>query len=202
MLLSRVVAFALALTVSAMAWATHDEPGKGLSAKAALVTAYEPCTAPNTTTSGLAPFPACSPPVRSDPLCGFNSAVTSAASGRVKAKSRNFDVDLTIVAKGLSVGCEGRMLCGLMSVRVTTDRCTVSPCTVVDLIDIPAAQPDSCCIVTHGVCQLRTSINAEIFDALRYGERAGIELLGCALRRVDGPNLPTGHTFSCGLLAR
>ena len=73
--LSRAVACALALALTAVAWATHDEPGKGGSAKAALVTAYEPCTAPNTTTSGLAPFAACSPPVRSDPECGFNSAV-------------------------------------------------------------------------------------------------------------------------------
>ena len=198
-LFSKAVVCVLALGATA-AQATHDEPGKGRSAKAALVTAYQPCTAPNTTTSGLAPFDACSPPVRSDPECGFGAEVVSSASGHVKAKSRNFDVDLTFIAKGLDYGCEGLMLCGVATVRVTTDRCVMSPCTV-DLVDIPITQPDSCCRVTHGTCQLRTSINTEIFDALRYGERAGIEILGCGLRRVDGDNLPTGLTFSCGLLA-
>lgn len=191
----------VALGWYAAAWATHDEPGKGRAAKAALVTAYQACTSPNTTTSGLLPFPACNPPVRSDPLCGFDYQTVSSSSGRVKARTRNFDVDLTMTAKGLSVGCEGLTLCGVASVRVTTDRCLETPCTVMDMIDILGTQPTACCIVEKGMCTVRTTINNEIFDALRYGERAGIEVLGCGLRRINGPNPPTAHTFSCGLLA-
>jgi hypothetical protein len=37
--------------------------------------------------------------------------------------------------------------------------------------------------------------------ALRLGQRAGIELLGCGLRRRDGPTPLTGLTFGCGMLA-
>jgi hypothetical protein len=183
--------------------ATHNEPGKGKSAKASLVTAYEPCTNPNTTTSGLTPWQACSPPVRSDSVCGFEtSPISSAATGRVKAKSQFSDVTFAISAKGLLLSCEGLTLCAVFSVRVSTDRCVQSPCTLVDLINVTGTEVTSCCTVTHGVCQVKSSINREILDALRLGERAGIQILGCGLRRVDGPDpLPTTNTLECGILA-
>jgi hypothetical protein len=55
--------------------------------------------------------------------------------------------------------------------------------------------------VFDGNCRLKTSINTEVFDALRLGQRAGVGLLGCGLRRTSGPNLPTGLSFNCGMLA-
>jgi hypothetical protein len=181
--------------------AIHDEPGRGGSAKAALVTVYEPCTSPNTTTAGLTPVPACNPPVRADSICGFGSSVLSHAVGRVKVKARNFDLDLTMVAKGLQLSCNGYTLCAATTIRMTTDRCEDSPCTVIDLVDIPPPSSTSCCVVSGGTCSIKTTINNAIFDALRANERAGIEILGCGLRRVDGPDLPPSLSFSCGLLA-
>jgi len=189
------------LLLAVEAGATHDEPGKGKSARASLVTAYEPCTSPNTTTSGLTPWPACSPPVRSDPVCGFGNLPVTIANGRAKAKTRPFDVEFAFAAKGLPLSCEGLTLCGVVSIRVSTDRCVDSPCTLQDLINVTGTEATSCCVVQRGVCSVRSSINREIFDALRAGERAGIQILGCGLKRIDGPNPPAGNTFECGILA-
>jgi hypothetical protein len=198
-----VVLWSLAALSASEVLATHDEPGKGGAAKAALVTVYEPCApgSANTTTAGLTPVPACSPPVRVDTVCGFGSLAVSRGTGRVKVKARNFDLDITVAVKGLENSCNGMKLCFASSIRMTTDRCVDSPCTVIDLVDIPPPGPTSCCIVSGGTCSIRTSINNAIFDALRAHERAGIEILGCGLRRVDGPSVPTGLSFACGLLA-
>lgn len=199
--MARGVVLVLTVVSAAPCGAWHREPAKGKSARTPLVQTYLPCTAPNTTTSGLTPMPACSPPTVADDLCGFAATPSNSASGRVKAKTRNFDVDLIMSARGLAASCEGLTLCGVASVRVTTDRCVVSPCTVADLIDVFQPSETACCVVTDGKCNVRTTINAEIFDGLRAGERAGIEVLSCGLKRVDGPNPPGTTTFSCGLLA-
>src|SRR5215813_3132194 len=53
--------------------ATHDEPGRGRAIRGSLVTSYKPCTSPNTMTEGGLPQPACAPPERSDPVCGFGA---------------------------------------------------------------------------------------------------------------------------------
>ena len=68
-------------------------------------------------------------------------------------------------------------------------------------IELTNVSDTACCTVANGNCKLKTSINTEVFDALRLGERAGIELLGCGLRRRDGPTPPTDLTFVCGMLA-
>jgi hypothetical protein len=70
-----------------------------------------------------------------------------------------------------------------------------------DEIELTNESPTACCQVFNGNRTLKTSINTEVFDALRWGQRAGVELLGCGLRRTSGPNLPTGLSFNCGMLA-
>jgi len=40
-----------------------------------------------------------------------------------------------------------------------------------------------------------------MLGTLLQGEKTGIEILGCGLKRLDGPNPPSGPTFSCGVLA-
>jgi hypothetical protein len=182
------------------AWATHDEPGRGKAVRISMVTSYEECTSPNTSTEGGLPTPACSPPVRSDPVCGFGAM--AGATGMIKAKGvvHDGDVQLSVVGAGLGNGCEGHKLCGVIRVRVSTDRCLLTPCTTRD-IELTNVSDTACCTVSNGNCKLKTTINTEVFDALRSGERAGVELLGCGLRRRDGPTPPTGLTFACGLLA-
>jgi hypothetical protein len=191
----------LLVALATPALANHDEPGRGKSIKGPLVTAYVPCTTPNTHTNGSVQLLGCTPPTRSDPVCGFGASNGVRGMGRVLAVSRGDDVELRIVAKGLGIGCEGRTLCGTVSFRTTTDRCADGPCTVADTLDFTSTRSTACCRVTMGQCKVTTSVNAEVFDAFRPGERAGVELLACGLKRIDGPELPAGRTFSCGLLA-
>ncbi len=199
-------ALAIALLVCPLlarrAGAQHDEPKRAKSVKAALITAYDPCTSPNTTTQGSTiAIPACSPPVRSDSECGFQGPFFK--SGYAKASGVTTpvgDFRLSFVAKNLNPGCEGRKLCALAAVRVTTDRCELKPCT----FDLPQWYVDSvtgCCVVAGGECRVSTSINSEMLGTLLQGEKTGIEILGCGLKRIDGPNTPSGLTFSCGVLA-
>jgi len=159
-----------------------------------------PCTAPNTWTVGATPVPACAPPTRADEQCGFGASLGARGTGKVKALANNGDLELQIILRGLGLGCEGEMLCATAAVRVTTDRCVGDvPCTAIDLPSVIPATSTSCCVVRNGKCSVRTSINGESFDAVREGERAGIELLGCGMRRVSGVNPPTS-TFTCGTL--
>jgi hypothetical protein len=193
---------AAVLAVAVPADATHDEPGRGRSVKTALVTSYEPCTSPNTMTSGGFPVPACSPPVRTDPICGFGAVDGLRGMGKAKGVVHDGDVQLTAVLAGLGLGCEGWRLCGAIFIRVSTDRCDVSPCTTADLI-LANESATACCTVHQGNCRVKTTVNTEIFDALRSGQRAGIHLLGCGLRRVDGPTPPSpgSLSFVCGMMA-
>jgi len=180
--------------------ATHDEPGRGRAIRGSLVTSYKPCTSPNTMTEGGLPQPACAPPERSDPVCGFGALEGMVGMAKAKGVVHDGDIQLSVVASHLGLGCEGRKLCGSVTVRVTTHRCAEGPCTTAD-IELTNVSDTACCTVFNGNCKLKTTINTEVFDALRLGQRAGIELLGCGLRRKDGPTPPTGLTFACGMLA-
>lgn len=194
------VALALVLGATALSHA-HDEPKRAKSVKAPLVTAYEPCTSPNTLTGGDIPLPACAPPVRSDPECGFQGPFFKAGYGKAAATTKSLgDLRMSFVATGLAPGCEGRKLCAAASIRMTTDRCQIHPCTV-DIPDLFVTSATGCCTVTGGICRVKTSINSELLGTLQPGEKTGIEILGCGLKRVDGPNPPGRLTFSCGVLA-
>src|SRR5262249_7568950 len=81
-----------------------------------------------------------------------------------------------------------------------TDQCQMKPCT----FDLPEWFVDSvtgCCIVAGGQCRVSTSINSEMLGTLIPGGKTGIEILGCGLKRLDGPSPPARLTFSCGGLA-
>ena len=197
-----VLAALLVMVVPELARATHDEPGRGKALKGSMVTAYKPCTNPNTWTEGGLPQPACSPPERSDPVCGFGALFGQIGQAKAKGLVRDGDIELSVGASGLGAGCEGEWLCGVVKVRVTTHRCPagLTPCTTTD-IELTNQSDTACCRVFNGNCKLKTSINTEVFDALRLGQRAGVELLGCGLRRRSGADLPTGLTFTCGMLA-
>jgi len=187
---------------NALASGSHDEPKRAKSVKAALITAYEPCTLPNTVTQGSSlTIPACSPPARSDPECGFQGAFFTAGYAKASGVTTPIgDFRLSYVAKNLNPGCEGRKSCAVAEVRVTTDQCQMKPCT----FDLPQWFVDSvtgCCIVAGGQCRVSTSINSEMLGTLIPGGKTGIEILGCGLKRLDGPNPPSGLTFSCGVLA-
>ncbi len=182
-----------------VALAAHNEPKAASGASNRLVTAYEPCLAPNDSTAGgLLIFPACNPPVRSDALCSFGPrGAGSLQTGLAKGP------DLKIVAKltGLTAGCEGHTMALVSSVRITTDNCVLpGPCTATDLPPLPFGT----CVVSGGKCSIRTTVN-KAFGApiIVGGDRVGIEFLQCGMQRQTGPPLVTPGTslsFSCGLL--
>jgi hypothetical protein len=193
----RFVTVAL-LMVAARAGAFHDEPQRARSFKGPLITAYQPCASPNTTTLGFPALPACYPAVRMDPLCGFTSQTTASGYGKAAGKSKpNGDFAVYVAAKGLNGGCEGQTLCGIVRVRATTHRCSQGPCTVMDL-DFSGASPTACCTVVSGNCTVSTTINSEVLGTLIVGDRTGFEIYGFGLKRTTGPNLPTGYTFTAG----
>jgi hypothetical protein len=198
---SLLVAALVAAAVVRATWAFHDEPRRARTFKATLVTAYVPCTSPNTVTTGVPALPACYPAVRSDPVCGFQSAnFLDAGFGRASGKSRTSgDIQVIVSAKGLAQGCEGQTLCGLVTVRATTHRCAQGPCTVPD-VTFTGSTPTACCVVTNGNCYVSTTIDSEVLGTLVAGDRTGVEVLGCGLRRVTGPSLPSFDTFHCGTL--
>ena len=187
---------------NALSSGSHDEPKRAKSVKAALITAYEPCTSPNTVTQGSSlPIPACSPPERSDPECGFQGPFFTAGYAKASGVTTPIgDFRLSYVAKNLNPGCEGRKLCAVAEVRVTTDQCQMKPCTF-DLPQWFVPSVTGCCIVAGGQCRVTASINSEMLGTLIPGGKTGIEILGCGLKRLDGPNPPSGLTFSCGVLA-
>ncbi len=200
----QITAASAALVMAAgIAWATHPEPGRGRTVKMPLVQAYAACTSPNTftATDGAPPLPACTPPVLNDANCTFGLADMLHGSGKASAVSTSTgDIELKLLAKGLL--CEGYRLCGALSFRATTDRCQSGPsCTVIDITDWIADTPTGCCVVTNGICRLKTTVNAIRFDTIRQGDRAGVELFGCGLKRMDGPNPPSALSFRCGPVA-
>ena len=195
---SRLLAVVL-LLVAGRALAAHDEPKRAKALKAPLVTVYQPCTAPNTQTTGFPSLPACSPPVRMDPVCGFTDPATQQSGyGKASAKARpNGDFRVDITAKGLNPGCEGQTLCGTIRVRATTNRCAGASCTVADL-DFMSNSATACCTVMGGYCAVSTTIDSEVLGTLVVNDRTGLEVYGFGLKRITGPNLPATYTFVSG----
>jgi hypothetical protein len=186
--------------IASRAGAFHDEPRRAKTLKAPLVTAYAPCTNPNTETLGFPALRACYPAQRMDSLCGFVSETTHLAGyGKASGKARpNGDFRVEISAKGLSNGCEGQTLCGIVRVRATTHRCAEGPCTVEDMDFMVPTSPTACCTVVAGQCQVSTTINSEVLGTLVVGDRTGFEVYGFGLKRTTGLNPPAGNTFSSG----
>jgi len=90
-----------------LAWATHGEPGRGKAVRISMVTSYEPCTNPNTTTGGGLPTPSCSPPVPSDPVCGLGALF--GIVGMAKGKAQVHDGDIQLTAERHRLGSRNRL---------------------------------------------------------------------------------------------
>ena len=154
--------------LAGVAPADHNEPFKAKAVKVNLVTAYEPCTSPNTMTDDN--IQACAPPVRSDPLCSF-----SGGQGSVQIKTidqRGFQIKLKV--KGLEEACDGATLTFLASARNTSHNCAGIPCTAVDQPSVSLGT----CTVQRGVCI--------VFGVLIFpggAERGGVEMNNIILKR-------------------
>jgi hypothetical protein len=163
--------------------AQFNRPGQAKSIKGNILTAYAPCTAPDTTTAdGL---PACSTPVRSDPTCGFGLLNGQPhGKGQVQVKTvpgRGWSVKLKLL--GLEPACEGHQMTFRLSYRTTAKTCGGTFCTAAD-----QTVTVSSCTVERSVCKINVphgvpatnllDINAEgtteLFDfhVLHNGVRA------------------------------
>jgi hypothetical protein len=106
--------------------AAADPPVKAKMLQGELVTAYEACETPDTTTDGG--VPACTT-VRSDPACGFGPS----GSGKVKLKVGGGErPKVSGRIRGLEAGCAGVTLYFEASMRFTGDQCQGSMCTSQD----------------------------------------------------------------------
>jgi hypothetical protein len=154
--------------------ATHLEPRKAKRFRADLVTAYEPCAAPNAIAdeSGM---PACVPPVRSDPACGFGPKGT----GSVKFAVANNSLAVSLRLRGLDAGCEDSLLSIAVSVAATTDDCAGSACTTEDFRPGFAG-----CQVKNGRCSFSGKGPLDAIAAT--GTRSGLEIRAVDVVRGGG----------------
>ena len=139
-----------------------------------LVTSYMPCTAPNDTIPGTLAFPACTPEVRSDSVCGFTATGSGQLSIQRNPVGSNTPVDIRVIAslQNLNAGCIGETLCADMTLRVTTHNCLSGggTCTSVDLPYLTSA----CCVVAgNGSSSFNTTFNTFLAGSIPTGNLAG-----------------------------
>lgn len=204
-----LVAATAVLTLAAPAHAAHDEPLKAGAVKADLVTGYQRCLAPNDNTvqTLFAGFAACSAPTRSDPQCGLSPGGRGSLSIKAGGRGPTANVSISGSLKGL-VGCDGELLCPVLTLRATTDDCALGSatgCTAIDLADIPiATAAPGCCTVSSGLCKLKTSFDAGgSFDATGTpgDKNTGVQVLGAGVTRVSGAPHP-GTSFTMGVVVK
>ena len=122
---------AIALGFSVVASTAHAQfhaPFKGKQVKGNLMSAFEPCTVPDTTTGDG--HQACTAMVRSDPSCGFGGG-----QGKIQLKMQTIgNADARIKLQNLDSGCEGETLGFVANVRRTGQFCGNAKCTIVDTV--------------------------------------------------------------------
>jgi hypothetical protein len=200
----------IGVLVASAASAGHNEPKKATLINSKLVTNYNSCTAPNDTTTGALPLPACHPAVRNDTVCGFDP---TKGSGFLKAivvgsaTGGTQDIKVIGTLTGLDAGCEGETLCALASIRATGDNCASADpggCTTLEGLtqNFPLFGGGNvgCCTVASGKCQIKTTVETALGIDLFNDNHLGLRLQGCGVRRVTGASLPSDLSFSCGLL--
>jgi hypothetical protein len=125
-----------------------NQPTKGKNFKVNLMTAYEPCTVPNAMTDDG--FDACTPPVRSNPTCGFDGGL-----GKVQLKSLTVgNAAFRIKVTGLDNTCEGETVNFFITFRKTGVHCGLAECTMVTVV----GQPLGSCSVQNSLCSTAGSL--------------------------------------------
>ncbi|HZR84125.1 MAG TPA: hypothetical protein VFD92_23715 [Candidatus Binatia bacterium] len=202
------VALSFALFRSSPALALRPEPVRALKFQAYLVTAIQPCTASNdTTTTPPLVVSACHPATPIDSVCQFDP-LSETANGvfqaKVARKGARQDIKMHVHLVGLNAGCEGLQLCvHLQNLRITTTGCASGDPDGCTMVDVPSFAPGlpACCLVGDGKCRLDTGIDVAAMQNFVDDGKMTIELGGAALHRINGPSVPSGASFVTGLLA-
>jgi len=172
----------LLLTAATEALGMHPVPAKARLVKVDLVTAYAPCTNPDTrsgtpgTPGAPTRWPACSAAVRTDPICGFGA--TGRGTAELRINGSNVGVKLKL--KGLSAGCEGQYLGVVFGWQVTTDDCGGAACTLQQITPGYGGG----CLVKRGGCVMNFP-PTEPPSFLATGVRANIEVTDFYVARGD-----------------
>jgi hypothetical protein len=180
--------------------AQRSEPLKANKFQATLVTAYQPCAAPNDTTTGSLPLPACHPAVPDDDVC----KIASDGGGKIKAKPDPAgDIAYKVQLKGIG-GCEGDTLRAVVSARIATNGCTSADpngCTIVDLTDFPISSAGSC-VIAGGACKISSTVNTELgAGTVQAGKLASFAINGAGLKRTTSVNGGTpGKVATAGIV--
>lgn len=174
----------MALMVSP-ALGQRNVPKKAGKYQATLVQGVAVCTASNTTAPGILASPACSPVVPSDAGCVFEDNV---GGGQVKSKAKD-DVAVQAKLKGIDAACEGESLCAVASITSSYDSCANTQTCRTTSVDL--ALGASCCTVTDGKCQVKTSINVALPGALVPGQRTEFQLGEVGMLRTGATGLTT-----------
>lgn len=159
--------------LTSAAFADHNEPKVAKSIKGNVVTAYEPCTAPDTITdSDKGSLLACSVPVRSDPTCGFGTLNgLPKGKGQLQLKSlddRGWSIKLKLL--GLEQpACDGETMTFVVTYRATAHNCGGMACTAADQT-VELAH----CTVERGVCKINVPTHPLLYDLRAPG---GTEVL-------------------------
>jgi len=182
-----VAVVAIGLTAGA-AFAQSGEAGIGKTFKVTLVTAYQPCTAPNTTTSDNTP--ACTA-VRSDPGCRF----VQGGHGLMYVRSlgsKGWAVKTSFL--GLDNSCRGQTLHFYATLRTSMGtECTGSACTV----DTPNVDLGSCVVdVEKAKCIVNTPLFTTPTLITKYG---GSEITDVKVIRATGAGSPA-TSFRYGIV--
>lgn len=194
--------------------ATHNEPLKASFFKSSVVTAYDTCTNPDTSTDAPGLVLLACTPVRSDPTCGFGPK----GSGKMSAKSLHScgtdaicgnsddtaDFGIKASLAGLDAGCEGETLTLTASTNPTTDDCggNHSPCTV--MADLVADFAIGSCVVGPTGCGAKAKCTCLIDTTVNtFSSAAVIEPFNHLGLEIRGAKFKHGSltTFSAGTLA-
>ena len=167
---------AMVLLIAARSSAGSD-PTAAPKIRGSFVTAYEACTSPNARgpQSFGGDLVGCTPPVRSDPVCGFGPN----GSGRFSLTVRKRGLHVAAKLVGLDAGCEGTTLRLAVAARATTAACSPGSCTLED-DESATIVPAGPCLVSDGVCSLggffpfadlpREEIRLSVGDVFVYRE--------------------------------
>lgn len=180
---NRVAALVVMVVTGAAASAgAHSFPATAKSFKASLVQNYPPCTAPDATTAGGKQ--ACLGPAEVDPSCLFGSKGIGTLSATITKQSIKLHGSL----RGLDPGCNGKVLNGALTVRITSDDCATDHCTVVD----QELTGGNCTVSSKGAC----AFTATIASGYPAGAGSEMTIVDCGIK--NGPL----QTFTCGIMVK
>ena len=148
-------------------------PSKATTFKGFLVTAYEPCTAPDRTL-GAGGLAACAAR-RSFPGCGL----TAHGNGQFLVKVAAGDVVVLTKLTGLESSCEGVTLETKIDLALSSDDCSTDECTTTTV-----AASGGSCVVSGGKCRSKQLIGPALMGVPAPALAAPGRTYGLEVRRV------------------